>query len=149
MAIEIRRYRDNDLEAMLTAWENASRLAHPFMSDAFFIQERKNIPELYLPNAKTWVALYDGRVAGFIALIGNEVGGLFVEPSLHGQGLGKALMDKARSLHDVLDVEVFKDNAIGRAFYARYGFQFQQEKIFEPIGDTLLRLRYRSNQSDG
>ena len=146
MTTEIRRYCDNDLDAMLNAWENASRLAHPFMSNAFFARERQNIPELYLPNADTWVALYNGRVVGFIALIGNEVGGLFVDPALHGQGLGKALMDKAGSLHEVLEVEVFKANAIGRAFYARYGFQFLREKIFEPTGDPLLRLRYCNAQ---
>jgi putative acetyltransferase len=37
-------------------------------------------PKLYLPNADTWVAETNGAVVGFIALLGNFVGAIFVEP---------------------------------------------------------------------
>ncbi|KEI70980.1 GNAT family N-acetyltransferase [Endozoicomonas elysicola] len=140
MSTEIRLYQDSDVNALLAVWEASSRLAHPFMTEAFFGQERRNIPELYLPNAETWVVVQDRTVVGFIALIGNEVGGLFVDPALHGQKLGKALMDKARELHGSLVVEVFKDNTLGRRFYDRYGFQLIEEKVFERTGDVLFRM---------
>lgn len=140
MSTEIRLYQDGDVNALLAVWEASSRLAHPFMTEVFFDQERRNIPELYLPNAETWVVVHNGSVVGFIALIGNEVGGLFVDPALHGHGLGKALMDKARELHGGLVVEVFKENAVGCRFYDRYGFQLVEEKVFEQTGDVLLRM---------
>ncbi|MGF1698794.1 GNAT family N-acetyltransferase [Photobacterium makurazakiensis] len=138
----IRQYQANDLTDLLDAWESASRVAHPFMTEAFFEQERHNIPNLYIPNADTWVAVAEGKVVGFIALIGNEVGGIFVDPSLHGSGLGKALMNKAQSLHGNLVVQVFKENSIGRHFYDRYGFEFVEESIWEETGDTLLKLAF-------
>ena len=78
----------------------------------------------------------------FIALIGNEVGGLFVDPSFLGRGLGNALMDKARELHSTLEVEVFKENSIGRRFYDRYGFKLQEEKLHEETGCLTLRLSF-------
>ena len=80
-----RKYEDDDLEAVLSAWENASRVAHPFLTEEFLAQERKNVPELYMPIANTWVVEADGRVIGFIALIGNEVGAIFLQPEYHGQ----------------------------------------------------------------
>ena len=138
----IRHYQDKDLTELLNAWEKSSRLAHPFMNEAFFEQERHNIPNLYIPNADTWIVEVEGKVAGFIALLGNEAGGLFVDPDYHGQGLGKALMDKARELHGNLVVEVFKDNPIGRRFYDRYGFKLVEEKVFEPTDDVLLRMAF-------
>lgn len=98
MTPQIRPYQGQDLNALLASWERASRLAHGFMPDSFFDQERHNIPNLYLPNADTSVAVLDQRVVGFIALVGNEVGGLFVDPPYHGTGCGKALMDKAQAL---------------------------------------------------
>ena len=50
-------------------------------------------------------------------------------------------MDKAQSLHARLEVEVFKENHIGRNFYDRYGFKYLEEKVFETTGDKVLRLK--------
>lgn len=140
--MNIRQYNTSDLEAVLSSWEAATRLAHPFMTDDFLAQERKNVGEIYMPNTDTWVAELDGNVVGFVALMGNEIGAIFLLPNYHGKGIGKALMDKANELHSSLEVEVFKANAIGRKFYSRYGFEFLDEKHHEPTGQPLLRLRF-------
>lgn len=140
--MNIRQYNTSDLEAVLSSWEAATRLAHPFMTDDFLAQERKNVGEIYMPNTDTWVAELDGNVVGFVALMGNEIGAIFLQPNYHGKGIGKALMDKANELHSSLEVEVFKANAIGRKFYSRYGFEFLDEKHHEPTGQPLLRLRF-------
>ena len=141
MAHIIRHYKESDLSGVLSSWENASKIAHPFLDEAFMEQERYNVPNMYLPNADTWVAEVDNTVVGFIALIGNEVGAIFVEPNFQGTGLGKSLMDKAKELHGALEVEVFKENHIGRKFYSAYGFKHLEEKTHEQTGNKLLRLR--------
>jgi putative acetyltransferase len=53
-------------------------------------------------------------------------------------------MDKAHALHGDLEVEVFKENTIGRAFYLRYGFEFLEQKLHEPTGQQVLRLRFKA-----
>lgn len=140
--MNIRQYNTSDLEAVLSSWEAATRLAHPFMTDDFLAQERKNVGEIYMPNTDTWVAELDGNVVGFVALMGNEIGAIFLQPNYHGKGIGKALMDKANELHSSLEVEVFKANAIGRKFYSKYGFELLEEKHHESTGQPLLRLRF-------
>ncbi|MGI9273540.1 MAG: GNAT family N-acetyltransferase [Endozoicomonas sp.] len=140
--VEIRQFQDRDLTDLMASWEAASRVAHSFMSEAFFDHERHNIPNVYIPNTDTWVAVVDDKVLGFIALIGNEVGGIFLDPGQHGKGLGKALMDKAQELHGDLVVDVLKENAIGRRFYERYGFRFVEEKTLALTGDPILRLAF-------
>ena len=119
--MNIRQYNTSDLEAVLSSWEAATRLAHPFMTEDFLAQQRKDIAEIYMPNTDTWVAELDGKVVGFVALMGNEIGAMFLQPNYHGKGIGKALMDKANELYSSLELEVFKANTIGRKFYARYG----------------------------
>ena len=91
-----------------------------------------------MPNAETWVVEQEGIVIGFIALIANEVGAIFVKPEFHGTGAGKALMDKAQELRSNLSVEVFEANSIGRRFYESYGFEPKRERIHEKTGDKLL-----------
>ena len=141
----IRQYEDADLDSVLSSWENASKVAHPFLKEEFQAQERKNIPELYIPNADTWVVEVDDQVVGFIALIGNEVGAIFLQPAHQGKKVGKLMMDKAKELHGDLEVEVFERNSIGRNFYAQYGFKLIEEKVHEPTGERLLRLKYTVN----
>ena len=144
--MKIRQYKNSDLDEVLFSWETATRLAHPFMTDEFIAQERINTAEIYMPNTDTWVVEIDGTVRGFIALMGNEVGAIFLQPDYHGKGAGKALMDKAQQLHGDLEVEVFKENSIGRKFYSRYGFEHLQEKLHEPTGQQVLRLKFTADE---
>ena len=86
-------------------------------------------------------------MAGFIALIGNEVGAIFVHPKLQGRGIGRALMDHAAGLRDSLYLDVFKENAVGCRFYDRYGFRFEREHVHEQSGHSQIRLVYTPNDN--
>jgi putative acetyltransferase len=136
----IRAFEQKDLDGLLDVWYSASQVAHPFLSEAFLERERKEIAAIHLPNAETWVYELDGIVVGFMALIGNEVGAIFVDPKFHRQGIGRALMDKAKSVRDVLELDVFKDNLVGRKFYEQYGFSQVYEYLHEETGHVQLRL---------
>jgi len=138
----IRPYHPDDTDAIVDVWYAASRLAHPFLTPEFMEAERRRIRELYLPNAETWVCVLDGDVRAFIALLGDEVGGLFAHPDYHKRGLGRALMDKAAGLRDRLFLDVFKENHIGRAFYESYGFRYRDEHVHEETGHLLVRMEY-------
>ncbi len=138
----VRKYTPDDLDDVLSVWGSATRLAHPFLTEKFLEEERYNIPNVYLPNAETWILEQDNQVIGFVALIGVEVGALFVDPRYHRSGAGRALMDKARELRNHLEVDVFKDNQIGRPFYARYGFEIDKEYVHGATGNMLLRMRF-------
>jgi putative acetyltransferase len=136
----IRLYRDDDLDRLIEVWYQASLLAHPFLSERFLNRERELIAGVYLPVAETYVYEKDGVLVGFIALMGDEVGAIFVDPALHGRGIGRALMDYARDLRTRLELDVFKENHIGRRFYARYGFKLVEEHKHGPSSQWLMRL---------
>jgi len=70
----IRKYKDTDVEELLDVWFQASSLAHPFLDSAFMEKEKANVREVYLPNTDTWVFKVKDQIAGFISMMGNEVG---------------------------------------------------------------------------
>lgn len=144
----IRKYQPADIEAVLDAWYRASLLAHPFLDEAFLERERCNIREVYMPNTDTWVFEQEDGVVGFIAMLGNEVGALFLLPEYHGQGIGRQLMDHAANLYGHLEVEVFKRNTIGRGFYSRYGFEAAGERRHEETGHALVRMKYEQTSRE-
>ena len=137
----IRSYTEDDLGEVLDAWYEASFVAHSFLSEEFFATERQQIAERWLPIAETIVYEADGRVVGFVALVGNEVGAIFVLPEYQGRGIGRALVDRARELLQFLELDVFEANATGRRFYEAYGFVQVDRDIHEASGQPQLRLR--------
>lgn len=143
----IRKHASTDLEAILTVWQEASTLAHPFLEEAFVEMVKKAMREVYIPDSETWVYEEKGAVAGFVSMIGNEIGGLFVLPGHQGKGIGTQLVDFIQPFHPSLEVEVFAKNAIGYPFYEKYGFQVMNTYLHEASGQEVVRLVYsRSSQ---
>ena len=142
----IRRYRPVDCAAVLAVWARASAEAHAFLSPEFLVQERIDIREVYLPNAETWLWEEGRAVAGFISLVGSEVGGLFVDPAFQRRGIGRALIEQGRAQRGALDVEVFELNGQGRAFYAALGFAHVARSIHEETGFVLVRMRLEAEE---
>jgi putative acetyltransferase len=140
----VRDYEPQDCEAVLEVWEAAARQSTPFFTEDFIRGEREAIRARWLPESETWVYQDGEAVVGFIALVGDEVGGFFVDPAWQGRGFGRALMDHVQALRRSLVLEVFTENSIGRAFYEAYGFEVVGQSVHEPTGRTQLRMRFES-----
>ena len=54
-----------------------------------------HLPPAQIANGQVIVAELDGELAGFAAVVGGELDGLFVEPDLWGRGIGRTLADAA------------------------------------------------------
>lgn len=67
------------------------------------------------------VAMTD-RVVGFLARDGGEICALYVHPDAQGQGIGKALLDQAKSAQSPLTLWTFQANEGAQRFYLREGF---------------------------
>ena len=137
----IRKYGDNDLDDLLEVWHQASLIAHHFMDDEFFASEREAIQNDHLPIAETWVYELEGKVVGFISLLEHHVGAIFVHPAMQRESIGRSLMDHARSLRGQLQLEVFKANRVGRAFYDQYGFVVVEEYFHEALKQPMLKMQ--------
>ena len=141
----IRPYQPADGDSIIAVWLAANQMAHPFLTDEFLAWEKRKIREVYFPNADIWVFEREATIVGFVALIGDEVGAIFVHPAAQRSGIGHALMDMAVGLRGEVFLDVFKANPIGCAFYDRYGFTIEYEHNHEETGQPLLRLCYRGH----
>lgn len=88
------------------------------------------------------VAELDERVAGFLALDGQELDALFVASWAQGRRVGTALLNEAKARSEVLDLWTFQQNTGAQRFYLRHGFA----EIARTDGDNdegLPDIRYR------
>ncbi|NJK70616.1 MAG: GNAT family N-acetyltransferase [Microcoleus sp. SU_5_3] len=140
--MSIRLYQEADQSTLLEVWYQAAAIAHYFLPAEHFQTERTAIATDYLPIAETWVYEHQGKVVGFISLLGQTVGGFFVEPAMQGKGIGRLLMDHAVRLRGSLEVEVFVQNATGQRFYDRYGFVPVGQSYHDGTGQPLMQMRF-------
>ncbi|SFI89511.1 GNAT family N-acetyltransferase [Celeribacter neptunius] len=152
--LTLRRYQAEDNAALSRIWRQASERAHPFFTPEQLDEQQRQVADIYLPQAETWVALRGATPLGFIGLLPDEVrerseggqgafiGGLFVAPEAQGQGVGRALIAHARSLKSHLALEVYTANPGARAFYARLGFRETGRREMDDNGlpFPLIRL---------
>ncbi len=137
----IRTARPDDTEAIVDVWDAASRIAHGFLGEEFLAEERNAVAGDWLPVAETTVFEVDGRVVGFVSMVGNEVGGLFVHPEHQGRGIGRTLIDRVRTSRPSLELDVFEANTGARRFYESCGFVEVGRHRHEPTGQLELRMR--------
>ena len=139
----IRKHTEQDLEQIINVWDKSSSLAHPFLNSTFVEKVKSDMTNLYIPNSETWVYEIDNSIVGFISMLDNEIGGLFVLPDNHAKGIGTRLVDFIKKEHSDLEVEVFEKNHIGRAFYDKYGFKKIKNYNHKESGNEVLRLKLK------
>ena len=93
--------------------------------------------------ARTWV-YDDGVVKGLIAVRGEEIEKLYVEPAFQSSGIGARLLEHAVSNLGARWLWVLEKNAGALRFYARHGFAPTGERACE--GDApvyVVKLQYQ------
>lgn len=133
-----------DAPRNLEIWRAAVRATHDFLAPDDLEAIDALVAE-HLPAMVSWVKV-DGedRPLGFIAMTEAHVDALFVDPARHGSGVGRALMDHARSLHPALTVDVNEQNPRAIGFYERLGFARTRRSETDDQGRPYPLLHMRS-----
>ncbi|HRN95844.1 MAG TPA: GNAT family N-acetyltransferase [Candidatus Levybacteria bacterium] len=75
------------------------------------------------------VAKRDTTIVGFIHIQNNHVNHLYIDRSFQNQGIGKLLLDHAKSLYlDGLELWVFEENKDAIRFYEKEGFILTEKR---------------------
>lgn len=97
------------------------------------------------------LATCEGRVIGFVELVGEHISNLFVDPDVQGRGVGDALMTEVeRRIAGDLTLSVFTVNARARRFYERLGYRVEGTAL-TPFAGTereVWRMRKLRPTSD-
>ncbi|HAL66923.1 MAG TPA: acetyltransferase [Pseudomonas sp.] len=119
----IRQATNADHPLLLDIWLRAVRATHHFLQQADIEALLVQLRDVYLPAVELWIAQdLKGGPLGFIGLNESHVEMLFIEPDRRGEGIGRALLDHARSSRGQMSVDVNEQNPEAVGFYLHYGF---------------------------
>ena len=127
----VRLAREADLDDLTDLWERAARTSHGFMSDDDFTEAHPYLRDALLPSMDVWVAeTGHGRPLGLAGVRGPHLELLYVEPAVHGQGVGTLLLGHVRPT----SVEVYAGNTHGLGFYTSHGFRVLRTHTTDAFG---------------
>ena len=141
--MHVRRAAPGDATALLHIWLEASRVGHPFLGEEALQEQLPKLRDVYIPHADNWVAVEGDTILGFIGLVDNHVGGLFVAPAAHRRRVGRLLLDHASERLGELTVEVYEQNRSACSFYGSCGFEPIGRKELDDEGRALPLLRMK------
>ena len=127
-ALGIRLARPDERDELEALQRRASLALPDYREQLVAHPDAIHLPPAQVSNGQVLVAELDGRAVGFAAVVGGELDGLFVEPELWGQGIGRMLVDAATDAarRKGLALTVVA-NPTARQFYERCGFSLEGE----------------------
>lgn len=127
-ALHLRLARPEEHGALEELQRRASLALPDYREQLLANPDAVHLPPAQIANGQVIVAELDGEPAGFAALVEGELDGLFVEPALWKQGIGRALADEVthQARQRGLAVTVTAGPS-ARGFYERCGFAVEGE----------------------
>lgn len=146
--MHIRRGDISDGDALFEIWKLSSAATHQFVSQIDLLAMVPQVRD-YLTSIHTifWVlCLDDGSPIGFMGMGESKMESLFLLPEHQGKGGGKRLVEHAKSLYDVLTVDVNESNLNAIGFYQACGFVVTGRSAVDEQGREypLLHLRFQA-----
>ena len=95
----IRKLSEKDMNEISEIWLSANLQAHDFVPDSYWTENLPFVKEM-LPKAEVYVYKDEERkeTAGFIGINDDYIEGIFVKSYARSKGIGKALLDYAKTL---------------------------------------------------
>lgn len=139
----IRKMQKSDIDRVAEIWLNTNLKAHDFISEQYWRSNFDMVKEMF-PQAEVYVYESDGKVQGFIGLDGEYIEGIFVSDEMQSQGIGKALLDYAKSRKSELRLNVYRKNTRAIRFYQREGFSVRSEGLDEAVGEKDFLMVWKN-----
>lgn len=130
----VRRMRPAEVDAAADIWLETNIEAHSFVPERYWRDHFEAVKGL-LAQAELYVFEGETGVQGFIGLDAGYIAGLFVKSGARAGGIGKKLLDYAKSGRSRLTLRVYQKNAGAVRFYRREGFTVQEEPVDESTGE--------------
>ena len=137
----IRKFETQDLGTVMQIWLHGNLNAHAFIAASFWRGHFEMVRDL-LPQAELYVHENEAprQIDGFIGLTGNHIEGIFVAKAARSKGVGKALLEYAKSRKPSLTLSVYQKNQRALAFYRRKQFVVQSEGIDEDTNEADIQM---------
>ena len=136
----IRKFKDADKTQVMNIWLQTNISAHSFIPFSYWQSNFSTVSDA-LSKADVYVCEnHKGIISGFIGIIATYIAGLFVAAGFQSCGIGKQLLDYAKTRHSSLSLCVYHKNEKAVRFYLREYFTILESRMDEKTGERELLM---------
>ena len=140
----IRKLQEPDIDQVADIWLDTNLKAHDFIPAQYWKDNFESVKKMLLQSE---VYVYENEtthnIDGFLGLDADYIAGIFVRSSAQSKGIGKLLLDFAKSAKGQLTLSVYQKNARAVKFYQRESFQIQHKNIDENTGEKEYTMIWK------
>lgn len=138
----VRKFKKDDIEILMDLWLKGNTEAHSFIDLDYWKRNFSMVKDM-MYSAEIYVFECCGEIRGFMGLTENYIAGIFVDSKYRSQGIGKKLIDYAKSIKEELVLSVYSKNKGALSFYVREGFKITEECIDHNTGEKECQMKWR------
>lgn len=135
--------QSQDIDRVGEIWLEASLTAHSFVSADFWRSQLETMTRKMLPATEGYVHMDADRIDGFVAVDGDFIHCLFVDPEHQRQGVGTTLLSHLKGSRDALRLRVYQQNQDAVEFYESNGFVITAEASCPHTGCAEFEMEWR------
>lgn len=142
--MNIKKLDTKDIKTVVELWYKTSIVAHDFIPEDYWKKNKEAMALTYLPNSETYLAVEDGKIAGFVAMTENFLSAIFVDNQIQGKGIGKRLLNFVKDKRTMIQLKVYKKNTKTIEFYKSQGFEIMSDNKEEETGEYEFLMEWRT-----
>lgn len=131
----IRKFKNEDIDSVMEIWLGENIKSHDFVDEKYWKNNYALVKKMIL-EAEIYVYIEGQEIVAFLGLMDTYIAGIFVDSNYQSQGIGKELLDFAKSIKDNLSLEVYLENNGAFSFYKREKFVVKEKSIDESTGES-------------
>lgn len=131
----IRKFKNEDIDSVMEIWLGENIKSHYFVDEKYWKNNYDLVKKMIL-EAEIYVYVEGQEIVAFLGLMDTYIAGIFVDSNYQSQGIGKELLDFAKSIKDNLSLEVYLENNGAFSFYKREKFVVKEKSIDESTGES-------------
>lgn len=140
----IRPLKITDLNMVMQIWLDGNLQAHHFIAAEYWQQNYDFVKQM-LPQSKVYVYEDEksNQIKGFIGLQDEFIAGVFVQRDARAQGIGKQLLNYAKSLNHSLRLSVYQKNELAYKFYKQNEFEVIREQLDDATNEKEFLMQWQ------
>ncbi|CAG9620383.1 N-acetyltransferase [Sutcliffiella rhizosphaerae] len=132
--MKIEMLKQYEVDTITEIWYRGSVQSHSFIDSNYWLAQKQEMRDKYIPMAQSYVIYHENEVAGFVSMVDNYLAALFIDPVYQGNGYGRELLQFIKGKYSTISLKVYKENKSAIRFYEKNGFLIKETLLDENTG---------------